>query len=1010
MLTRFMPMVDKETPHTGNPFFYGITKKLGSVLFAIIVLVVVTAVISLFLNLSVKTSQTIVNQRALPALSAVQSLRINVQQLIGRGARITVGGVHSKELAKAHISPVLQKAQTSVKNIRDQGLYSDQSALDNVDNTLTTIAENLYELITIQNDIISTKNGIQEKIEKLTASINKIEHKTNVIFTHTHRDSKTLITNIGIDVENHLPTEDIFSSLELLSFEKLDVMKWVESIKDGLHTMRRAISNIENSQTVESLELPKKRLRSALKQLVMRKREAYNATQRQEALTEFLTAATKVIFDKNDGLFSTYSHYLSLLESRDRLLEQNKAFAADLEHNTSTLYQGLSIVIAQTVEDASDGINLSLWVTCIVAFLVVTISILLLEFYVRRILIKNIQRLNQKMADIAREEDSEPVDLHTYDEIGEMAKALEVLRIRSVQKRRLQEEKEETSHTIQENLRMAKEKAEHASLMKSEFLANMSHELRTPLNSILGFTCMLTEDSTMSHDNRQMSSTVHKSTTSLLEIVNDVLDISKIEAGSMIIEQVGFDIKNVVSSMVETMAPIASAKGVSIKYHYENNALPYIIGDPLRVGRILTNLVGNAVKYTKRGEVNIDVNCQPYTESTDKDGIEAFKYNEEGKVSVLVNSKLVTDDKIEIHMVVTDTGIGISEDKLECIFNKFTQADESTTRKFGGTGLGLAITKELVEAMDGEIGVESTVGVGSSFWVKLPFKVTEEINSNSHNKTLEPRQRENLNKTGHTVPYEKARILVAEDHTLNQELIRRILSRMEIAHIKIVESGVQAVEEWENDTYDLILMDCHMPEKNGYDATRDIREKEVKTNKHIPIIAITADAMEGTYDKCIECGMDEYLTKPIDVDELKNILGHWIILRNERVTTSNSNNIEADAAGQKCAENNSINLTVLEEFVDTPEEMKQFIDVFIEQSQISINNLKLYCIDGDSKEWVEEVHKFKSSTGVVGANVLQELCSEAQIMHSSTAKKRKEFLKKIKNEYANVKVVLQSLT
>ncbi len=551
-----------------------------------------------------------------------------------------------------------------------------------------------------------------------------------------------------------------------------------------------------------------------------------------------------------------------------------------------------------------------------------------------------------------------------------------------------------TLKDIERALGVSKKEAERASEAKSDFLANMSHELRTPLNSILGMTRMFVEDEDISEDNRSMATTVHKSATNLLEIVNDILDISKIESGNMVLENIGFDLKNMVASVMESMAPIASAKGVSLNYQYEQGEVPYCLGDPLRVGRILTNLISNAVKYTNTG--NVDVVFDSTEQSPETVEIKTFEIDA-GNVEVQVESKVLNEGKVEILCTVKDTGVGIAEDQLSHIFEKFTQADVSTTRKYGGTGLGLAITKELVEMMDGTIGVESEVGKGSTFWFKIPFDITDQVEERTRTNRLVKKSTQD-SKT--RLPFDKVRILIAEDHLLNQDFISRLLRRMGLKHIDIVGDGSLAVNAFEDKDYDLILMDCHMPEKNGYKATADIRKSKKKTGKDIPIVALTADAMRGTREKCLKAGMNEYVSKPIDSDELKDVLEQWIIFPEEE-------SLQSKIKGSKNSDA-PVDISLLESYADTPDDVKNFISVFLKQSEESIKIIAEHCVEGDSKAWVDAAHKLKGGSGMVGAKKLQELCEKAQEMADVPAGERGIILKKIWKEYGVVKDYLKT--
>jgi PAS domain S-box-containing protein len=519
----------------------------------------------------------------------------------------------------------------------------------------------------------------------------------------------------------------------------------------------------------------------------------------------------------------------------------------------------------------------------------------------------------------------------------------------------------------EQNLRKTKEEAEQANAAKTDFLANMSHELRTPLNSILGLTRILIADEGTTTDGKEIAETTLKSATNLLDIVNDILDISKIESGNMMIENIGFDLKAISTNVLEAMAPLASSKGISLDIRYEDGeSIPYIMGDPFRVNRILTNLIGNAIKYTETGEVN-----------------------------VIFKAHRLEEEQIEIHCAIQDTGIGIPENKLISVFDKFVQADASTTRKYAGTGLGLAITKDLVNIMKGKIGVESIVDKGSNFWFKIPFEITDKTYDHQELSIKSERRKRNRNDDTPLIFAKNARLLVAEDHLLNQAFIGRLLQRMGIGHYDIVENGVLTVERFEKENYDLILMDCHMPEKNGYEATKDIRKSSKDKPKMIPIIALTADAMTGTREKCLASGMNEYVAKPIDADELRHILEEWIIFEEQE------NNKTTDKKGEKTVP--SIDMNLLKEYAETPEDIKNFIGIFLKESDKGITTIAEYCIDGDCKEWVESAHKLKGGSGMIGAKKLHHLCSQAQEMSNVSANDRHQKLQEIQHEYSVVK-------
>lgn len=507
-----------------------------------------------------------------------------------------------------------------------------------------------------------------------------------------------------------------------------------------------------------------------------------------------------------------------------------------------------------------------------------------------------------------------------FDHLGNIAFVISVCEDISAIKRADQE------------LLMAKVEAEKSLVMKETFLANMSHEIRTPMNAILGFTDLLKQEN-ISERQRDFVNTIHHSGENLLRIINDILDLSKIEANMMEFEEHPIDIPSVFRSLHTMLTPKANEKNLTLTFENDQRLNRTLIGDPTRLTQIIINLVGNAIKFTKTGGVCVEAQ--------------------------LIDEEI---DTCKVVFSITDTGIGISPDKQYAIFERFRQAETDTTRSYGGTGLGLSISRQLVELQGGTMRMTSEVGKGSCFSFILQFIKPMEGHIPTNKRSID---------------FERIRalkIMLAEDNPINIKLVTNLFQQHEI-QLKVVQNGQEVLDLLQQQSFDLILMDLEMPLINGYETTKIIRN-DLKMS--VPIIAMTAHAMAGEAEKCLKLGMNDFVTKPLDSTLLFDKIYQVALTDKPRIEkTIKLEDSSNDTSEKKMI--GRIDLSYLHELSSGNKNFeKEMLALFLEQVPEELEEMKVAYLQLDARDVRNAAHRMKSSIPLVGANYLLPLLTQLE--------------------------------
>ncbi|MBA6354417.1 MULTISPECIES: ATP-binding protein [unclassified Colwellia] len=731
------------------------------------------------------------------------------------------------------------------------GLASNQEIVDGVVQ-VKALEKDVLDLQ--RNVLIYKENQASSVLKRLNDMMSSVTGKLAITSLFIEKNNIGTDQQVAIEsMRDHLKAyRENFDSVVLLIDKKSELFnKTIVTHLSHLNTITDEVSNgIHLNQSIQTTHVTTKKLADLTSALQLSAYQ-YFIRPNTENITNFQSIFSQVESTAAPLNIDGFTSTLTALSSDFNLLTQvtrNYNYLVNVVMSGSAneflyLAKNLSEVALTHLDSSNAQLNTLVEESVIrgnIMFILGIFLTSLITVYILKRLIFPIEKVTQVFNALAENKiinEKLELNVNRKDEIGHLMKSATIFQLKNKQTNDLLLQ----SQQLNQQLVLSQKRAEQATKAKSMFLANMSHEIRTPMNGVVGMLSLLS-NTPLNDEQKEYINLVNSSSESLLTLINSILDYSKIESGKLAIESIHFNVTDIINEVVIIMNALAEKKSLVLNIRSMSLSQKTVIGDPTRLKQILINLLSNAIKFTEQGTIDLEV--------------ELTEINKE---------------QLNFSCKVSDTGIGLSEEQQQNIFTPFSQADNSTTRKYGGTGLGLTIVKQLCELMSGDIDIKSTLNKGSCFSFYLVYQKPE----NDITDSAEPDIAIN------PVNLSFKKILLVEDNRINQIVATKILTKLTLS-ADIAVNGIHALEKLNSSSYDLILMDCQMPEMDGYQTTKAIRAGEAgKAHQDIAIIAMTANAMKGDKERCLSAGMNDYLAKPIDINKLHQKLTFWMNKNNK---------------------------------------------------------------------------------------------------------------------------------